>query len=1305
MKWPRRIGWILTGLLVLIVLVSFAGYISLRSAALQRYALNKIVQQTDEATGARAQIGKLDFKLSTLSAHLYDITLRGTEPSGQPPLLHVDKLTVAIKIKSLLHHSIYLDQLLIEHPVAYMQVSRSGQNNLPQAPPSQSSSHTSVFDLAIRHLLLTNGEIYYNDKKTPLDADLCNLGTDIHFDAPARRYSGSISYDNGHIRYSEYSPLPHSLNAKFFVTPSNASLESAVLKLGSSVITLHADVPNYSNLELNGDYNIRIQTPDFREISPQVTPAGDVTLSGKIRYQRDENSPVLRTLRVDGQIDSDSLSATSRDVRLDVQHIQGRYKLADGRLVAHNIAEVFNGALTTDLDIQHLDSEPNSRVHATLRNISLRSAQHSMRAAKNEPLLLSGVLNGSVEASWTGSMNNMRAHSDLTLHAGAKSATAAAASSREVPVNGSIHASYDKQHSSITLIDTILHVSSTTLTAQGEVSRHSNLRLQATANDLHQLVSLASEFQTGQSRSLAISGSAALTATVQGSTKQPRLSGQLKAQNLAVQGSQWASASMSIQASPSQFKIENASLVNAHQGRATLSASVDLKNWSYQPANAIVGNLSVQQMSVADLQRLSNLQYPVSGNLSANFSLHGSQLNPEGSGEAQLTNGKAYDEPLQNLILKVRADKASILANLNLTVAAGSMNASLSYTPKTKAYNVDLEAPSIVLQNLHAVQTKNAPLTGTLAAKVTGKGTLDDPQLTATLQLPQLQVRQNSISGIHAELRVANHRADMNLQSQITQAAVQGHGYVNLTGDYYAEGAIDTSQFPLAPLLALYAKGHPSNFHGQSELHASFKGPLKDKSRLEAHVTIPTFSAGNQSLQIAAAGPIRADYANSVVTLQPAEFRGTGTSLRVQGSVPLAGTAAPNLTAQGQMDVSLLRIVAPDMQSSGIVSLDVHATGSAQSPQVQGQVKLQQIALATPDAPVGVEKLNGTLDIANDRVQISSLTGEVGGGEVSLGGSITYRPNVQFNVALQSKSVRLRYPEGLRTLLDTNLALSGNTESSTLTGRVLIDSLGFTPDFDLARFSDQFGGSAAPSQPGFADTVKLAVALQSKENLSATSSQVSIEGNVNLQVIGTAANPVIIGRTDLSSGELFYRSVRYELQRGIISFNNPTETQPVLDVSVNTTIEQYNLTLTLRGPFEKLTTAYVSDPPLATADIINLIARGKTTEEANAASQSTDSMIASQAASQLSGGIQKLAGISSLQIDPLIGGNNQNPSARVAIQQRVTKNLLFSFSTDVSQPGSEMVEGDYQITKRWSASVARDQLGGVSVDGKFHTRF
>ncbi len=246
-------------------------------------------------------------------------------------------------------------------------------------------------------------------------------------------------------------------------------------------------------------------------------------------------------------------------------------------------------------------------------------------------------------------------------------------------------------------------------------------------------------------------------------------------------------------------------------------------------------------------------------------------------------------------------------------------------------------------------------------------------------------------------------------------------------------------------------------------------------------------------------------------------------------------------------------------------------------------------------------------------------------------------------------------------------------------------------------------------QPGFADTIHLAIGVQSKANLSAQSSQVSVEGNVLLHASGTAANPVITGRTDLTGGELFYRSNRYELQRGIITFNNPNRINPDLDVSVKTEVEQYNLTITLRGPLDRLTTSYVSDPPVATADIINLIAFGKTTSESASGGQSTDSMIASGVQSAIgsgvSGSIQKLAGLSSLQINPLLGGSSQNPSAQIALQQRVTKNFLFTFSTDVSQPGNELVQGEYQINKRWSVSVTRDQVGGVSIDGRLHTKF
>jgi len=1305
MNWKRIIRWTLAGIVGVIVVAAFGGYLYLKSASFQRLAISKVEQEAAAATGARTKIGSLDVNLSTLTAHLYDITLRGTEAPNQAPLLHADKLTVGVKIRSALRRRVSLSDLLIERPIVHMQVDKSGKNNMPTAPPSQNTNPTSVFDLGIGHAAITGGEIDYKDKKIPLEADLYDFGTDIHFTPIVRRYDGTLSYHSGQLRYGEYSPLPHNLNINFSASPERFGLESAVFSIGSSTVSLHAAISNYANPVVDGDYVIAVHSQDFAQLSPGTSPRGDVLLRGKLHYQGMGSEPMLRTVSVHGELASDVLIAVASGSKLELHKVRGQYQLADGRLQVKNAsAEALGGLITAAADVKNLDATPDSRVHLGLRNVSLRALQQTLRRRELNATSVSGRLNGNTEAVWKGNIANLRAQSDLTVHAYASSHSNPSGS--EVPVDGAIHVNYDGPRQAIAFQQTSLRIPSATLNAQGEISDRSNLQIQLTASDLHQLAVLAASFGSNPTMPPAISGSATLNAVVHGTMKKPTLTGELSAQALQVRGSEWRSVKFQIQASPSDFSIRNGSLINAHQGQAAFSGAVALRDWSYEPANAIKASLNVQQLRVSDLQQLAGQHYPVSGNLSAKISLEGSQLNPIGSGTAHIAGARAYDEPIQNLALQFQAANGSISSTLNVSAPAGTLNANLFYTPKTKAYKVRLDAPSLILDKLQTVQTKNLAITGTVSASVNGEGTLDDPQLTAVVQLPQLRVRENTVAGLKAEVQVANHAADLNLDSRISEASIRAHGHLALTGDYYMEAAIDSGTVPLDVLLATYAKGAPQGFTGQTEFHATLKGPLKETSQIEAHLTIPVLKASYQSLEIGLADPIRADYSKSVVTLQPAEIRGTGTSLKIQGRVPIGGTAEPTLSAQGLIDLRILKIVAPDVQSSGMAALDVRSSGSAEKPAVQGRVQLKDVAMTTADAPIGVENLNGTLDITNDHLEVSKMAGQVGGGEVSLSGSIAYKPSLQFNLALQGKSIRLRYPEGLRSLLDANLAYSGSTEASMLNGRVLIDSLSFTPDFDLAKFGAQFStGTTTTSQPGFADTVNLAIGVQSQESLSATSSQVSIAGTVAAQVGGTAANPVITGRTNLTSGEVFYRNLRYELQKGVITFDDPNETHPVMNLSVTTTVEQYNLTLSMRGPLDKLTTSYVSDPPLATADIINLIARGKTTQESAANSQSTDSMIASQAASQLSSGVQKLAGISSLQIDPTIGGNNQNTSARVAIQQRVTKNLLFTFSTDVSQPGSETVQGEYQLNKRWSVSMARDQLGGVSVDGKYRKSF
>ncbi|HZP25149.1 MAG TPA: translocation/assembly module TamB domain-containing protein, partial [Terriglobales bacterium] len=272
----------------------------------------------------------------------------------------------------------------------------------------------------------------------------------------------------------------------------------------------------------------------------------------------------------------------------------------------------------------------------------------------------------------------------------------------------------------------------------------------------------------------------------------------------------------------------------------------------------------------------------------------------------------------------------------------------------------------------------------------------------------------------------------------------------------------------------------------------------------------------------------------------------------------------------------------------------------------------------------------------------------------------------------------------------------------------------FTPDFDMMSFVTQFGGVASPpaTTGTFEDNLKLNLAVRSTSELNVVSPTVSLQGDANLRVIGTAADPVIVGRTNLTGGDVIVLGNRYTVQGGTIAFVNTVETQPIVNLQVNTNIQQYNIAMRFRGPFDRLQTNYTSDPALSQADIIHLIAFGSTEEAANAApSQSTtlgaESLIASQVSSQVTGRLEKALGVSQISLDPQLGATsgNQQQGARLTVRQRVTSKLFVTFSTDVTTTQFSAIQLQYQVNKKWSVSGVRDENGGFGLDGRYHKDF
>ena len=148
---------------------------------------------------------------------------------------------------------------------------------------------------------------------------------------------------------------------------------------------------------------------------------------------------------------------------------------------------------------------------------------------------------------------------------------------------------------------------------------------------------------------------------------------------------------------------------------------------------------------------------------------------------------------------------------------------------------------------------------------------------------------------------------------------------------------------------------------------------------------------------------------------------------------------------------------------------------------------------------------------------------------------------------------------------------------------------------------------------------------------------VRLSGDADLQLRGTAAKPVLLGRADVIEGEAYLNGTKYRLERGDVAFANPVTTTPVLDLQATTRIRDYDITLNVNGEVEKLNLTYRSEPPLPTADIVALLAFGQTTEESAQLQQTNNSAFSSGVSSALLGEalnatlgnrVQKLFGVS-----------------------------------------------------------------------------
>ena len=1297
-------------LLIVLLVVGGIEYI-LHSNKAHQYILNTAQQKVTESLGSNVKVGNYALNFSGISPtiDLYDVVVAGADPYPNPPVLRVDHIRVGVRIVSAVHEKWYLSDVTINHPVARVFVDKQGNNNLPKPKSSGQKSNTNIFDLAVQHALLDRGEVYYNDRKSVIDADLHEVELQSGFDGALSKYSGRLAYSNGHLQMENFNSIEHDLVAFFDFTPNEVALRNAVLRSGNSQFTVNATVSDYATQpKMEAEYVARLDAGEFRRITKNSSlPTGVVDLNGKVHYVSQPNRPMMDLISIQGQLASKLLSVTTPSFRSEIRNIGANYSLENGNADVRQMhAIVLGGDLNGHLTIQDLAGASKSHLTATLKGASLAQAKTMLNSPAMKRVGLTGSVNADADATWGKSLENLVAKANATMQS---KVAPPQARGQAVPVNGVIHAQYSAAAKQVTLTNSYVNMPQTSLNLNGTVSEHSSLQVQLQANDLHQLETIAAMFQTN-AQPLGLYGIAQFNGAITGSTSTPHMTGRLTASNLRVKGSTWRLLRTDVDASPLQASLLNGELDPAAKGRITFNLRAGLDKWSFTKDSVFQVGLNANQLDVENLAKAAGSQAPVAGVLNVNVQARGTQLNPVGNGTIELTQAKVAGQPIQMASVKFQGTGDVVHTNLAIRLPAGAVNGAVDYMPKVQGYSGQIQANGIHLDQLQAIKDKNMQLTGVLNLNANGRGTVKDPQLVATAEIPSLVVQGQKIDGIKLQTNVANHVANVSVDSKALNTSLRGRATVNLTGNYETVATLDTQAIPFAPLVAIYAPEQSGNISGQTEIHANLRGPLKNKSAVNAHITIPMLQVNyKNAVQIGAPQPIQIDYTNGVLDLQKSTLRGTGTDLQFQGRVPVVDRAAPvSLLLQGTVDLQLAQILNPDLSSSGQLQFDINSYGQGSDPNVQGKIRVVNASFATADAPLGLQNGNGVLTLTRNRLDVTNFEGTVGGGKVTARGSVNYRPAVVFDLAMEARGVRLLYPDGIRSGMGGTVTLTGTTDTAYLRGQVNLGQLSFTPDFDLMTMLGQFGGTVSPPpSQSFSDNLQLDVRVITPNGIDLVSRELSLQGNMNLNVRGTATNPVILGRMNLNDGDLIFRGNRYLLQGATIDFVNPVRTQPVVNASINTTIQQYNIAMRFEGPVDALRTSYNSDPSLPPADIINLLAFGKTTE-ASAANPNppgtlgAESAIAGAVAGQVTNRLQKIAGISQLSIDPTLGGSGsgaqQNPGATVTIQQRVTSKIFVTFSTDVTGTQGQVIQLEYRVSPRLSLSGTRDQNGGFAID-------
>jgi translocation and assembly module TamB len=315
------------------------------------------------------------------------------------------------------------------------------------------------------------------------------------------------------------------------------------------------------------------------------------------------------------------------------------------------------------------------------------------------------------------------------------------------------------------------------------------------------------------------------------------------------------------------------------------------------------------------------------------------------------------------------------------------------------------------------------------------------------------------------------------------------------------------------------------------------------------------------------------------------------------GLVTASGTVAPDgrldAGASARLPLAQFAGLVPAIRElGGTLDLSVRAAGTLDAPTFAGEGAVVQGSLLLRDRPEALRDVEARFTMAKEGVHLREATASIGGGRVQASGDAALRGwrLGGYRVRLNAKQVALALVDGLSSVWDADLELSGITGQAQLEGRARLLRGVYTRDLSIVSLALAPGREAADTGP----PLRLRVRVDLDDNLVVKNRTADLRAGGVLSVEGTASHPVIFGYVRSRDGRVVFRGRDWTVTNAAVRFADPRRVDPFLDVIATSRIGEYDVTMHITGPASDLAVRLSSTPRLSQNDLLSLVAFGAT---------------------------------------------------------------------------------------------------------------